>query len=130
MRFCPCRLSVVPFALLCGCVGLRTPLDEAAIPDADFCKTPSATHTTHTTHATADVLIVLDRSESMTFALGSDTTCSGTNCTSRLSAISSAVPRFVVRVMHRAWRTASRGTIGSSPDEPPAQPILPSSRRR
>jgi uncharacterized protein YegL len=114
MRFCPCRLSVVPFALLCGCVGLRTPLDEAAIPDADFCKTPSATHTTHTTHATADVLIVLDRSESMTFALGSDTTCSGTNCTSRLSAISSAVGAVVTDNPDIHWGLELFSTPNSS----------------
>jgi hypothetical protein len=79
---------------------MRTPLDDAAMTDADpdgefgSC---SVSTTMHTTHAVADVLIVLDRSESMNWSLTTDAACSSgaSTCSTRLAAVTSALGALV-----------------------------------
>lgn len=84
-------LVAVLFSFL-GCLGMRTPLDDASA--AVTCK---STTTTKTTRLQADVLIVLDRSASMNWSLSEDDYCSPSDrsCSSRLDAVVPAVGQVV-----------------------------------
>ncbi len=81
-------------ALLGGCIGMRTPLDDAAVTDGSRC---NVTATVHTTLSVADVMIVLDRSESMDWSLAADTSCryGDTGCSTRMAAIVPALGSVV-----------------------------------
>jgi hypothetical protein len=57
--------------------------------------TTCGTTTRDTTQAPADILIVLDRSESMTNSLTDDKTCTSSTCTTRLAAVVPAVQAVV-----------------------------------
>jgi hypothetical protein len=57
--------------------------------------TTCGTTTRDTTQAPADILIVLDRSESMTSSLTDDKTCTSSTCTTRLAAVVPAVQAVV-----------------------------------
>jgi hypothetical protein len=91
-NFSSARLLVPILSSLLGCVGMRTPLDDASAEVT--CK--SAT-TTKTTRLEADVLIVLDRSASMNWSLAADDYCSpaARSCSSRLDAVVPAVGQVV-----------------------------------
>lgn len=71
-------------------------------------KDPSAagtcgTTTNDTTRALADILIVLDHSESMTWSISSDDTCTGAGCTTRLAAVVSGVESVVANNTGIHW---------------------------
>jgi hypothetical protein len=96
------RLSLLgPLALLSGCIGMRTPLDDAAMPIHDGADSTVAacgsTLTIDTSPAQADILILLDRSASMIWSLTSDSNCAAgaTNCSSRAAAVVPAVDAIV-----------------------------------
>lgn len=99
-RFSKARLFVPALASLLGCVGMRTPLDDAAAEVA--CTT---TTTTKTTRLQADVLIVLDRSASMNWSLADDDYCSRSDrsCSSRLDAVVPAVGQVVSNNPNINW---------------------------
>lgn len=87
---------------------MRTPLDDAAIGDADpngAYGTCSVSTTMHTTHAIADVLVVLDRSESMTDSLATNAACStgAATCSTRLAAVTSALGALVTDNVNIHW---------------------------
>jgi hypothetical protein len=92
------RLSLL--ALLCsqsGCIGMRTPLDDASGPSGNGSDATAVacgnTITIDTTPAQPDVLILLDRSASMKWSLTSDTYCTADepDCSSRSEAMVSAL---------------------------------------
>jgi hypothetical protein len=90
-------LALVAF----GCIGMRTPLDDAAMPTSDGSDSAEvacgSTMTIDTTPAQADILVLLDRSESMIWSLTADSNCAAgaTNCSSRLAAVVPAVDSIV-----------------------------------
>jgi hypothetical protein len=101
---------LVHSALLAGCIGMRTPLDDAAVDDASrFGKTSCGnTITIDTTPVQPDILILLDRSESMNWALGSDTDCSSgsASCTARSTAVISGLNTVVTANPKINWGLA------------------------
>lgn len=94
------RLLVPVLFSLLGCVGMRTPLDDASAEVT--CK--SAT-TTKTTRLQADVLIVLDRSASMDWNIDAEGYCprNSRSCTSRLDAVVQAVGQVVSNNPNIRW---------------------------
>jgi hypothetical protein len=96
------RTNLVSFALLAGCGGMRTPLNQKTPatdpsgggPGGAACAVRT---TTHTTRAVADVIIVLDRSVSMDWSLRVDSRCSfdDSDCTTRLTASTSALEAVI-----------------------------------
>lgn len=91
-----CRPSLlVPLFLLSGCIGMRTPLDDGAIHDSAVAC--GKTITIDTTPVQPDILILLDRSASMTWSLTADSNCAAgvTTCSSRSAAVVSAVGAIV-----------------------------------
>jgi len=109
---CPARFRRCPLAalaLLAGCVGFRTPLDDAGAPRGDaadmgvaFC---GSTLTIDTRPVPADVLIVLDRSESMIWSLTANATCAAgaAGCTTRAEAVVSAIGDVVTENPDIRW---------------------------
>jgi hypothetical protein len=109
------KLSM-PLVMLSGCVGIRTPLDdgstkigvgpdsakEAAVEVAasrDSIDSIEAACggavTINTRPIKADILILLDRSESMTWSISEDQICSQMPCTTRAQAVVPAVSSLV-----------------------------------
>jgi hypothetical protein len=86
---------LVPLAALVGCIGMRTPLDDGSTTDSsDATKVVCGnTMTIDTTRAQPDILILLDRSDSMSQSLTSDSNCtaSTTNCIARSTAVIAAI---------------------------------------
>jgi hypothetical protein len=99
-------------ALLSGCVGLRTPLDDAARPRPNGTdsapSTCGSTITIDTTTVVADILIVLDRSESMIWSLTDNVKCpaAATGCSTRAEAVVSAVDAVVTEHPSINWGLA------------------------
>jgi hypothetical protein len=82
---------------------MRTPLDDAgrgANPG-----TCGVSTTRRTVHPVADVLVVLDRSSSMNSSLAGDSSCrtGATDCTTRLSAVTSAIETIVADNPNIHW---------------------------
>jgi hypothetical protein len=88
---------LVSLASLAACIGMRTPLDDASMPVGDSSDSTQAvcgsTVTIDTTPAPPDILILLDRSESMIWSLSADSVCApgAANCSSRMDAVVPAV---------------------------------------
>ena len=111
VRF-PARFRLSPIAalaLVAGCVGFRTPLDDAGQPMGDaadmgvaFC---GSTLTIDTRPVPADVLIALDRSESMLWSLGANRSCAAgaTDCTTRADGVVSAIGAVVTDNPDLRW---------------------------
>jgi hypothetical protein len=92
--------------VLAGCIGMRTPLDDAAWPrDAMVVAACGSSYTIDTRPVPADILIVLDRSESMVWSLTSDSNCrpGATDCTSRADAAVAAVSTVVTDNPEIRW---------------------------
>jgi hypothetical protein len=95
--------------VLVGCIGMRTPLDDAAWPRDDAADMAVAacgsTYTIDTRPVPADILIVLDRSESMIWSLTSDSNCraGATDCTTRAQAAVAAVGTVVTDNPEIRW---------------------------
>lgn len=100
-----------------GCVGIRTPLDDAGRAEAPFDTGVCRVSTTlRTVHPVADVLIVLDRSNSMNWSLTEDSACrTGTaGCTSRLASVTSAIKTLVSGSANIHWGLELFSTPNSS----------------
>jgi hypothetical protein len=108
-RACFRRGPLVALALLAGCVGYRTPLDDAGPPRGDAADMGVAicgsTMTIDTRPVPADVLIVLDRSESMTWSLAANSSCAAgaRSCTTRAEAVVSAIGDVVTNNPDIRW---------------------------
>jgi len=97
------KLSLlVPLAALAGCIGMRTPLDDGSTTDSSdatkvACGNTMTTMTIDTTPVQPDILILLDRSDSMNWSLTANSRCatSATNCTARSTAVISAIDAIV-----------------------------------
>jgi hypothetical protein len=98
-------------ALLAGCIGMRTPLDDAAIPiprgEATDSTVASCGSTVNidTRPVQTDILIVLDRSDSMIWSLTSNSNCAAgaTGCTTRAAAVVSALSTVVTDHSDIRW---------------------------
>jgi hypothetical protein len=110
-NFSSARLLVPVLSSLLGCVGMRTPLDDASAEVT--CK---STTTTKTTRQAADVLIVLDRSASMNWSLAADNYCAAADrsCSSRLDAVVPAVGQVVSSNPNIQWGLELFATPNSS----------------
>lgn len=97
----PRFLMLLALATPPGCIGMRTPLDDAARPRDDAADMAVAacgsSLTIDTRPVPADILIVLDRSESMIWSLTSDSECraGASDCTTRAEAAVAAVGAVV-----------------------------------
>jgi hypothetical protein len=113
-----------------GCIGLRTPLDDAArsenVSDVGVCGISTSRRTVH---PVPDVLILLDRSNSMNWSLTADSACrvGASGCTTRLAAVTSAVKTLVTSNATIHWGlelfstpNASVCTVSESPQVPVA----------
>ena len=83
--------------------------------------------TTDTTRAEADVLIVLDRSESMTWSLSTDSACNASDpsCSSRIAAVVPAVSAVVADNPGIYWGLELFSTPGGARCEVAAAPQVP-----
>jgi hypothetical protein len=111
-------------ALLGGCIGMRTPLDDAAVTDGSRC---NVTTTVHATLSVADVLIVLDRSESMHWSLAADSSCRNgdTGCSTRLAAIVPALGAVVSGNRRIRWGLEAFPAPGAPRCEVAGEPQVP-----
>jgi hypothetical protein len=101
---------LVPLALLSGCIGMRTPLDDASTTIGDGSDSVETTcgimgiQTAGTIREPVDILLVLDRSESMNKCIDNDCYCdpahvgwgssvcsNSSTCTTRWESLISAV---------------------------------------
>jgi hypothetical protein len=115
-------------ASLAACIGFRTPLDDAAVRSADAkIKACGNTITIDTSPTRPDILILLDRSQSMGGSLDSETEClSGSaNCSTRLAAVNEALNAVVSDNPEINWglalfpaSSASTCTVSSTPQVP------------
>jgi hypothetical protein len=105
------RSLLVPLAALAGCIGMRTPLTDSSTTDSSDATQVACGNTTmtiDTTPAQPDILILLDRSDSMNWSLTADSSCAAraTNCSARSTAVISAIGSIVTNNPKINWGLA------------------------
>jgi len=116
------------FSWQAACIGFRTPMDDAGVAQGDaFVSTKAScgnTITIDTTPAQPDLLILLDRSDSMNWRLDSDAVCvsASSSCSTRAAAMISSLNTVVADNPKINWglalfpsSSASTCSVSSAP---------------